>query len=147
MRRVKSSSKSVTFSPQLTNVQEYNSPYCDPSFMASPDHDVWKQRLTQHHANIKLNFIEEVNLKYHVIVYILSFLQVLVEVTFHRHFEVCFDCEKQSSLEDIRQWFNGMLVGCGQKPWRKPGKKWAIAQSRFNLHVSKWQRREKPLPA
>ena len=115
--------------------------------MASPDHDVWKQRVAQRYANIKLNFIEEVNLKYHVIVYILSFLQVLVEVTFHRHFEVCFDCEKQSSLEDIRQWFNGMLVGCEQKPWRKHGRKWAIAQSRLNLHVSMWQSREKPLPA
>ena len=112
--------------------------------MASPDHDAWKQRVAKHYAKIKLNFTEKVNLKYHVIVYILLFLQDLVE-TFHRHFEACFDSEKQSSLEDMRQWFNGMLVGCGQKPWRKQGRKWAIVQSKLSLHVSMWQRREKPL--
>ena len=136
--------KRVTFSPQLTNVKDYNSPYCDPTFMASPDHDAWKQRVAKHYAKIKLNFIEEVSLKYYVIVYILSFLQALVE-TFHRHFIVCFNSEKQSSLEDIRQWFNGMLVGCGQKPWRKQGRKWAIVQSKLSLNVSMWQRREPPL--
>ena len=112
--------------------------------MASPDHDAWKQRVSKHYAKIKLNFIEEVSLKYYVIVYILSFLQALVE-TFHRHFTVCFNSEKQSSLEDIRQWFNGMLVGCGQKAWRKQGRKWAIVQSKLNLNVSMWQRRETPL--
>ena len=115
--------------------------------MTSPHHDAWKQRLVQRYAAIKLNFIEEVNLKYHAFVYILSFLQVLVEITFHRHFEVCFDSTKQSNLEDIRQWFNGMLVGCGQKPWRRQGRKWAIVQYRLSLHVSMWQSREKPLPA
>ena len=115
--------------------------------MTSPHHDAWKQRLAQRYAAIKLNFIEEVNLKYHAIVYILSFPQVLVEVTFHRHFEACIDNEKKSNLEDIRKWFNGMLVGCGQKPWRKHGRKWAIAQSKLRLHVSTWQSREKPLPA
>ena len=109
--------------------------------MASPDHDAWKQRVAKHYAKIKLNFIEEVSLKYHVIVYILLFLQDLLE-TFHCHFEVCFNREKQSSLEDIRQWFNSMLVGCGQKPWRKQGRKWAIVQTKLSLHVSMWQRRE-----
>ena len=55
--------KRVTFSPQLTNVKDYNSPYCDPTFMASPDHDAWKQRVAKHYAKIKLNFIEEVSPK------------------------------------------------------------------------------------
>ena len=73
-------------------------------------------------------------------------MQALVEITFHRYFMVCFDSEKQSSLKDIRQWCNDVLVGCGLKPWRKQGRKWAIAQSRLSLHETMWQRREIPLP-
>ena len=76
--------------------------------------------------------------------FILNIFQALVEESFHQHFMVCFDSEKQLSLEDIRQWFNGMLVGCGQKIWRKQGRKWAIVQSKLSLHTCMWQRREIP---
>ena len=113
--------------------------------MTSPDHDAWKERVIQNYANIKLNFIEEVSVKYQIILNLYIF-QAIVQISFHRHFMICFDSEKQSSLEDIRQWFNIMLVGCGQKPWRKQGRKWAIVQSRLSLCESMWQRRETPLP-
>ena len=70
--------------------------------------------------------------------------QSIVE-TFHQHFELCFNAEKQSSLEEILHWFNGKLTGSGQKPWRRKGKKWAIAQSKLKLNISMWQRRDTPL--
>jgi len=96
-------------------------------------------------AKIKLNFIEEVKLKQIVFNLRMYFIfQSFVE-TFHRHLEICFDAEKQSSLEEIRDWFNGRLTECGQKPWRRQGRKWAIAQLKLNLHVSMWQRKDTPL--
>jgi len=49
-------------------------------------------------------------------------------------------------LEEICDWFNGILTECGQKPWRRKGRKWAIAQSKLSLHVSMWQRRDTLLP-
>jgi len=70
--------------------------------------------------------------------------QAIIE-TFDRYFEICFDTKKQSSLEDIRKWFNGRLTGCGQKPWRRHGRKWAIAQSKLRIHASMWQHRDPPL--
>ena len=112
--------------------------------MASPEHDAWKERIIKHYAKIKLNYIEEVSVKYCIILYYI-FFQALVEESFPQHFMVCFDDEKQLSLEDIRQWFNSMLVGCGQKIWKKQGKKWAIVQSKLSLHACMWQRREIPL--
>ena len=65
---------------------------------------------------------------------------------FHIYYVVCFDAEKKSSLEDIREWFNVHLVGRGQQPWRKHGRKWKFVQSKLGLRVSMWQLREKPLP-
>ena len=52
--------KKVTFSPQLTNVREYNSPYCDPLFI----HDVWKLRIKTKYSNVAFNYAEEVSPKY-----------------------------------------------------------------------------------
>ena len=55
--------KRVTFSPNLTTYKEYNSPYHDPSFMGANDDDAWRHCLRKYYA-IKLNYIEEVSLKY-----------------------------------------------------------------------------------
>ena len=56
--------KRVTFSPQLTNVREYNSPYCDPLFMSSPIHDVWKLHIKRKCSNVAFDYAEEVSPKY-----------------------------------------------------------------------------------
>ena len=56
--------KKVTFSPQPTNVREYNSPYCDPFFMSSPTDDVWRQRIRRHCSNVAFDYAEEVSPKY-----------------------------------------------------------------------------------
>ena len=114
--------------------------------MASPEHDVWRERLVQRYANTKLNMVEEVGVKYQIILYLYIF-QTLVEITFHRYFMVCTDSEYQISLEDIRKWFNTILVECAERPWRKHGRKWAIVQSKLSLHESMWQKRETPIPS
>ena len=55
------SPKRVSFSPQLTSVKEYNSPYQDPFFTSTiDDGDAWKRRVARYAAMIKLNYIEEV---------------------------------------------------------------------------------------
>ena len=59
------SPRRVSFSPQLTSVKEYNSPYQDPFFTSTIDGDeVWKRRIARCAAMIKLNCIEEVGVKY-----------------------------------------------------------------------------------
>ena len=55
--------KRVAFSPQLTTVSEYNSPYLDPSFMASKEDDDQWRRVRKNYST-KLNYAEKVSLKY-----------------------------------------------------------------------------------
>lgn len=73
-----------------------------------------------------------------------SYLFQAIIATFYHYYTVCFDTEKQSSLEEIREWFNIKLVSYGQDPWRKHGRKWAIVQSKLSLHMATWQRRASP---
>lgn len=44
---------------------------------------------------------------------------------------ICFDTEKKCTSEDIQEWFNGRLVGCGLEPWKRNSKKWAIAKGKL----------------
>ena len=55
--------KRVSFSPYLTTVKEYNSPYQDPSFMGGNDDDTWRHRVRRLYT-VQLDYIEEVSLKY-----------------------------------------------------------------------------------
>ena len=71
---------------------------------------------------------------------ILSF-QALID-TFYQEYTVCFDHSKKATSEEILRWFNVKLVGCGQKPWKKISRKWAIAQAKLRLSVQVWQRRD-----
>jgi len=68
--------KTVGFSPQLT-VVEYNSPYCDPLLMPTPD--LWRQRNKKRCTKIKLNLIEEVLLKQIVFNLCILFFSLLLK--------------------------------------------------------------------
>ena len=112
--------------------------------MGSEHEDKWRRRAKKYYS-ITLNYYEEVSLKYiaHNSMCFLIF-QALIEL-FQKHFMVCFDAEKKSTPEEIREWFNTQLVGYGLEPWGIRSRKWIIAKSKIRLSTTMWKQRDTPL--
>ena len=137
------SMKRVLFSP-ITSIEEYDSPYADPSFMATMDDGEQKHHKRYH---TKLNYIEEVSPSYIVSTYsLICFLifQALIH-KFQHYFMACFDVTKMATPKDIKNFFDTQLSRYGQEPWQYDSKKWMIAKSKLKVGVIMWQRRNTPL--
>ena len=117
-KRVK---KIVTFSNEDI-IEEYTSPYCDPSFMKSPR----SRRCCQH---------------------VLSATERMIVETFYDSFEISFDPATSVSTEQICNWFNRKLERYGKSKWSMHGKKWAYVVLRLNLSYSLWKYHDQSLVA
>ena len=113
--------KIVTFSNEDT-IEEYTSPYCDPSFMKS-----FRSRRCQH--------------------VLLSATERMIVETFYKHFEISFDPATSVSSEQIHKWFNRELERYGKSKWSIQGKKWAYVVLRLNLSYSLWKHRDQSIVA
>ena len=118
--------KNVTFNNE-DSIEQYTSPYCDPSFMSS---ESLSSRSVNKYQHVYLNHKE----------------RIVVE-TFYNYFEVSFDPTTSVTHEQIHNWLNSELERHGEKKWSKHGKKWTYVVKRLNLSLSLWKRRDQPLVA
>ena len=116
-RKVK---KSVTFNNEDT-IEQYSSPYCDPSFMSTESPSG-----------------RSINKRRHV--YLNQRERTIVQM-FYNNFELSFDPATSVTSEQVYNWFNSELERRGEKKWSKQGKKWTYVANKLNLDMSLWKRR------
>ena len=113
--------KIVTFSNEDI-IEEYTSPYCDPSFIKS-----LSSRRCQH--------------------VLLSATERMIVEKFYNDFEISFDTATHVSSKQIHNWFNRKLERYGKSKWSMQGRKWAYVVKRLNLCASLWKYRDHSLVA
>ena len=112
--------KIVTFNNEDT-IEEYTSPYCDPSFIKS-----LSSRRFQH---------------------VLSATERMIVEMFYNDFEISFDPATSLSRKQIHNWFNRKLERYGKSKWSMQGRKWVYVVQRLNLCLSSWKYRDQSLVA